>query len=430
MRNLKPLSQKAQKSIAIATLVIIALSIAASLFAFFVGTVLFENPLPKKYLEYDGWLNLLFGACGIYLGWLGLKQGIKQFIEEDVVEVTYDKDGKVINKDHFQGLIYQIMMVIALPIGGYCLGAIGSYYICRAILGVVSFLIPYLMVAAMAAGAIWYYIKVYRATPQPIVDDTPDDVDDNANISDFMKKIYKVTDVVVDFVRAYSMELKSAAIALTAIFFATTIVADGFDISFSHKSEQTQTQGYQEPNDILEVDSQSDNPFVIKNNKIANIFLGESFADLHSEYSDFYSKVTTTAKLEENEDGDERYCYTLWKGDEKFATINYNLTQQFVEQYTVYSPRIFLPNGINPTMNLRAALYSEGVTAKAIYQNGGYTIKVTANDYQIISPSKAAEALVEKAKVKIGFLSDMNPTIDLTAEDFDRQAQVEYILVR
>ena len=81
-------------------------------------------------------------------------------------------------------------------------------------------------------------------------------------------------------------------------------------------------------------------------------------------------------------------------------------------------------------MNLRAALYSEGVTAKAIYQNGGYTIKVTANGYQIMSPSKAAEALVEKAKVKIGFLSDMNPTIDLTAEDFDQKAEVEYILVR
>ena len=428
MNRFSPLSDRAKRSIGIATLVIIALSIAASLFAFFVGTVFFENPLPKKYLEYDGWLNLLFGACGIYLGWLGLKQGIKQFIEEDVVEVTYDKDGKVVDKDHFQGFIYQLMMLLLFPIGGYCLGAIGSYYICRVILGVVSFLIPYLMVAAMAAGAIWYYIKVYRAAPQPIVDDTPDDVDDNANISDFMKKIYKVTDVVVDFARAYSMELKSAAVALIAIFFATTIVADGFGISFSHKSEQTQTQGYQVPNDILEVDSQDD-PFVIKNNNIANIRLGESFADLHSEYADFYSKVTSSP-LEENEDGDERCCYTLWKGNEKVATINYNRTQQFVEQYTVYSSRIFLPNGINPTTNLRAALYSEGVTAKAIYQNGGYTIKVTANDYQIMSPSKAAEALVEKAKVKIGFLSDMNPTIDLTAEDFDQKAEVEYILVR
>ena len=428
MNRFSPLSDRAKRSIGIATLVIIALSIAASLFAFFVGTVFFENPLPKKYLEYDGWLNLLFGACGIYLGWLGLKQGIKQFIEEDVVEVTYDKDGKVVDKDHFQGFIYQLMMLLLFPIGGYCLGAIGSYYICRAILGVVSFLIPYLMVAAMAAGAIWYYIKVYRAAPQPIVDDTPDDVDDNANISDFMKKIYKVTDVVVDFARAYTMELKSAAFALVAIFFAATIVADGFGISFSHKSEQTQTQGYQEPNDILEVDSQDD-PFVIKDNNIANIRLGESFADLHSEYADFYSKVTSSP-LEENEDGDERCCYTLWKGNEKVATINYNRTQQFVEQYTVYSSRIFLPNGINPTTNLRAALYSEGVTAKAIYQNGGYTIKVTANDYQIISPSKAAEALVEKAKVKIGFLSDMNPTIDLTAEDFDQKAEVEYILVR
>ena len=428
MNRFSPLSDRAKRSIGIATLVIIALSIAASLFAFFVGTVFFENPLPKKYLEYDGWLNLLFGACGIYLGWLGLKQGIKQFIEEDVVEVTYDKDGKVVDKDHFQGFIYQLMMLLLFPIGGYCLGAIGSYYICRAILGVVSFLIPYLMVAAMAAGAIWYYIKVYRVAPQPIVDDTPDDVDDNANISDFMKKIYKVTDVVVDFARAYSMELKSAAFALIAIFFAATIVCDGFNISFNRESEQNQTQGYQEPNDILEVDSQDD-PFVIKDNNIANIRLGESFADLHSEYADFYSKVTSSP-LEENEDGDERCCYTLWKGNEKVATINYNRTQQFVEQYTVYSSRIFLPNGINPTTNLRAALYSEGVTAKAIYQNGGYTIKVTANDYQIMSPSKAAEALVDKAKVKIGFLSDMNPTIDLTAEDFDQKAEVEYILVR
>ena len=142
MNRFSPLSDRAKRSIGIATLVIIALSIAASLFAFFVGTVFFENPLPKKYLEYEGWLNLLFGACGIYLGWLGLKQGIKQFIEEDVVEVTYDKDGKIVDKDHFQGFIYQLMMLLLFPIGGYCLGAIGSYYICRVILGVVSFLIP------------------------------------------------------------------------------------------------------------------------------------------------------------------------------------------------------------------------------------------------------------------------------------------------
>lgn len=430
MRDFTPLSESAKRNVAIATLATIALSIAASLVAFFAGTVFFENPLPKNYLDYGGWLNLLFGACGIYMGWLGLKQGIKQFIEEDVVEVTYDSKGKVVNKDHFQGFVFQLMMLLLFPVAGYCLGSIGSYYICRVILGIVSFLIPYLMVVAMVAGAIWYYLKVYRAPIQPIVDDTPDDVDDNANISDFMKKIYKVTDVVVDFARAYSMEIKSAAFALVAVFFAATIVCDGFGITFHRESKQTQTQGYQVPNDILEVDSQSDDPFVIKNNKIANIFLGESFADLHSEYSDFYSKVTTTAKLEENEDGDERYCYTLWKDDEKFATINYNLTQQFVEQYTVYSPRIFLPNGINPTMNLRAALYSEGVTAKAIYQNGGYTIKVTANDYQIISPSKAAEALIDKAKVKVSLLSEFNPTIDLTAEDFDQKAEVEYILVR
>ena len=125
-----------------------------------------------------------------------------------------------------------------------------------------------------------------------------------------------------------------------------------------------------------------------------------------------------------------RCRYSLWKDKDLVATIDYNSTQQYTEQYTVYSSRIFVSNGINPTMNLRAALGQPGVSAKAIYRNGGYTIKVTANDYQIMSPSKAAESLVDKAKVKISLLSEFNPTLDLTAEDFDRQAQVEYILVR
>lgn len=163
MRDFTPLSESAKRNVAIATLATIALSIAASLVAFFAGTVFFENPLPKNYLDYGGWLNLLFGACGIYMGWLGLKQGIKQFIEEDVVEVTYDSKGKVVNKDHFQGFVFQLMMLLLFPVAGYCLGSIGSYYICRVILGIVSFLIPYLMVVAMVAGAIWYYLKVYRA---------------------------------------------------------------------------------------------------------------------------------------------------------------------------------------------------------------------------------------------------------------------------
>ena len=418
MKHFNPLSDQTRGKIGIATLAILALCIAASLIAFFAGTVLFENPLPKRFLDYDGWLNLLFGACGIYLGWLGLKQGLKQFFEEDVVEVTYDKDGKVVNEDHFQGLVYQIVMALVFPVAGYCLGSIGSYYICRLILGLISFLIPYLMVAAMVAGGIWYYLKVYRVP---------------ATIGEFIEPeegeawFSRTITQIENFAVTYPMELKSAAVAVVAIFFASTIVCDGFDISFQREKSK-QTQSYQQQNDILEVESQDD-PFVIKDNNIANIILGESFADLHSEYADFYSKVTFSP-LEANENGDERCCYTLWKGKEKFATINYNSTQQSVEQYSIYSSRAFLPNGINPTMNLRAALHSEGVTAKAIYKNGGYTIKVTANGYQIMSPSKAAESLVEKAKVKIGFLSDMNPTIDLTAEDFIPTAEVEYINVR
>ena len=427
--NFTPLSRSTQRKIAFATLTIVALCIAAALIAFFAGSVFFENPLPKKFLEYEGWLNLLFGACGIYLGWLGLKQGIKQFIEEDVVEVTYDKDGKVVNKDHFQGFIFQIVMLLVFPIAGYCIGTIGSYYICRAILGVISFLIPYLMVAAMVAGSIWYIFKVYRATPAvPAVDETADNADDS-NVSEFMKKVCKFTDGILDFATIYTMELKSLALALISILFAAMIVADGFGISFSRNDEQNQNQGYQmEQNDILEVDSQED-PFVIKNNNIANIRLGESFTDLHKEYADFYDKVTSTP-LEENEDGDVRCRYSLWKDKDLVATIDYNSTQQYTEQYVVYSSRIFLSNGINPTTNLRAALSQPGVSAKAIYRNGGFTIKVTANDYEIMSPSKAAESLVEKAKVKIGLLSEFNPNLDLTAEDFDRQAQVEYILVR
>ena len=427
--NFTPLSQSTQRKIGIATLAIVALCVIASLIAFFAGSVFFENPLPKNYLEYEGWLNLLFGACGIYLGWLGLKQGLKQFFEEDVVEVTYDKNGKVINEDHGQGFIYQVIMMLVFPIAGYCIGTIGSYYICRVILGVISFLIPYLMVAAMVAGSIWYIFKVYRATPTaPAVDDTADDADDS-NVSEFMKKVCKFTDSILDFATLYTMELKSLALALISILFAVMIVTDGFGISFSRNDEQNQNQGYQmEQNDILEVDSQED-PFVIKNNNIANIRLGESFADLHKEYADFYSKVTSTP-LEENEDGDVRCRYSLWKDKDLVATIDYNSTQQYTEQYTVYSSRIFVSNGINPTMNLRAALGQPGVSAKAIYRNGGYTIKVTANDYQIMSPSKAAESLVDKAKVKISLLSEFNPTLDLTAEDFDRQAQVEYILVR
>ena len=98
MKHFNPLSDQTRGKIGIATLAILALCIAASLIAFFAGTVFFENPLPKRFLDYDGWLNLLFGACGIYLGWLGLKQGLKQFFEEDVVEVTYDKDGKVVEE--------------------------------------------------------------------------------------------------------------------------------------------------------------------------------------------------------------------------------------------------------------------------------------------------------------------------------------------
>ena len=423
--NFTPLSQSTQRKIGIATLAIVALCVIASLIAFFAGSVFFENPLPKRFLEYDGWLNLLFGACGIYLGWLGLKQGLKQFIEEDVVEVTYDKNGKVINEDHGQGFIYQVIMMLVFPIAGYCIGTIGSYYICRAILGVISFLIPYLMVAAMVAGSIWYIFKVYRATPTaPAVDDTADDADDS-NVSEFMKKVCKFTDSILDFATVYTMELKSLALALISILFAVMIVTDGFGISISRNDEQNQNQGYQmEQNDILEVDSQED-PFVIKNNNIANIRLGESFQDLSSDYSNLYNKVTSYP-LEKNANGDERCRYTLWKDKELVATVDYNSTKQAIEYYSIYSSRVFLPNGINPTMNLRAALSQQGVSAKAVYRNGGYVISITSDGYELAT----LEPLTKEAQVKIGFLSDLNPSVELTKDDFDKQAQIEYILVR
>ena len=423
--NFTPLSQSTQRKIGIATLAIVALCVIASLIAFFAGSVFFENPLPKRFLEYEGWLNLLFGACGIYFGWLGLKQGIKQFIEEDVVEVTYDKNGKVINEDHGQGFIYQVIMMLVFPIAGYCIGTIGSYYICRAILGVISFLIPYLMVAAMVAGSIWYIFKVYRATPTaPAVDDTADDADDS-NVSEFMKKVCKFTDSILDFATVYTMELKSLALALISILFAVMIVTDGFGISFSRNRQQSHKgESGEQYNDIYEVES-SEYPLVIQEGVIANLAIGKSFQDLSSDYSNLYNKVTSYP-LEKNANGDERCRYTLWKDKELVATVDYNSTKQAIEYYSIYSSRVFLPNGINPTMNLRAALSQQGVSAKAVYRNGGYVISITSDGYELAT----LEPLTKEAQVKIGFLSDLNPSVELTKDDFDKQAQIEYILVR
>ena len=221
------------------------------------------------------------------------------------------------------------------------------------------------------------------------------------------------------------MELKSLALALISILFAVMIVTDGFGISFSRNRQQSHKgESGEQYNDIYEVES-SEYPLVIQEGVIANLAIGKSFQDLSSDYSNLYNKVTSYP-LEKNANGDERCRYTLWKDKELVATVDYNSTKQAIEYYSIYSSRVFLPNGINPTMNLRAALSQQGVSAKAVYRNGGYVISITSDGYELAT----LEPLTKEAQVKIGFLSDLNPSVELTKDDFDKQAQIEYILVR
>ena len=91
---------------------------------------------------------------------------------------------------------------------------------------------------------------------------------------------------------------------------------------------------------------------------------------------------------------------------------------------------IMIQNGITENKN-ELVVYRKAPKFVPAGQSTQMIIGATPeNDYQIMSPSKAAEALIDKAKVKVSLLSEFNPTIDLTAEDFDQKAEVEYILVR
>lgn len=411
MKQFLPLTTNTQRKIAIATLVAVALSLIASLVAIFAGTVLFENPMPKNFLEYDGWLGLICGACGIGLGGLGLVYGVQQFFNEDVVEVTKDKYGNVIDENRGNGVVLQIMIMLAAPLLGYMLGTIVSYYILYAILAVVSFILPYLMVVGMVTVGIWYFLNIYRTLGMPTdADDKDDSTDDKPAPK---STILKILDIVGKFCNAYSMELKSALIALAALFCAATIVVDGFDIKL--RSQQQATESFD---------------FTIMYGGVGTLKLGAEFYDSPSGSAGFYNDIRTE-RVEGSTDENPEYIYSLYLDDELVASFQSSPAKNcMVDSYKVHSSRISLPNGVHPGMPLRKALKDDSVKAKATYNGKGYTISVTSNTYDLISPEAAAKALVKEAHIKCSFLDQFNTSIELTGSDFTKDAVVEFIHIR
>lgn len=148
------------------TTAVLGLATVLSIVAVFVGGVSFSNPLPGNPFDYDGWLHLLIFPFALVGGFYGLKIGVKQFFEEDWETVTVERDtGKVVNRDRMDGCVNQLFVMLLSPLLGYAIAYAIVYYILYAILAVFSFILPYLILLAMAAGVGFFYTLVVKAKP-------------------------------------------------------------------------------------------------------------------------------------------------------------------------------------------------------------------------------------------------------------------------
>ena len=411
---------------ALVSLVLMSLSAIAAIVAVFVGDVSFANPLTGNMFTDHTWLRVIFYPVAFAGGCYGLYHGVKQLFTEDVVEVTVDSSGKVVDKDHMNGCIYQIMQMFLMPVFGAFVAYAIAYYILYVILAVGAFLLPYLLIAAMVFGVVRYALRYrkMKRQPAPAAEETAENVQAEPESAAGQKPVGRMASIrrsIGAFFRAFRNPIVSVVLAVVYIVIGSLMVVSGFHLGRPAATVDPVTGQVVEPQ-----------KFVATADGIGSLVFGKPFADNSNSGEGLYNRVEKKASNDRYAEAG-MYDYTLWWNDEKVAVFTVTSASPELYSILVYSPRVSLENGLCPTMSVREAGKKKGVEMTAMYDEMGgsqdsYFISVTCDNANAVFDDES-KLLSDQGRKKCGALNSTNSEIKLQPEDFSKDAKIDALLV-
>lgn len=384
----------------------ILLTVATLLMVIF-GKVVFHNPLPPRMLDYKGWMALFFVPSLLYFGFLGLKLAFKFYGDVELEEVTTDSQGREVSRDSFSGWILKLFITLAMPIAGALAGYALAYYIFYYILQVASAFFPYIVVVLMAVGLVWYYLRAVRPMTAAVASGTLNRYEGN-------EEEERLSRIIYDTYKYYEIEVLTVVALLLYIAGATIILSEGFRSVGALRVSTEQ----------IALNSSSDSPtgpnhFVAEESGVANLHLGTTFVNNPAASQGLYNRS------ERYEEG-----YQLYYDEEHVASVVIDQSTQRIFQIKVFTPRVYLDNGIHAGMELRKLIGKSGIVVNAAsnYYGEGYVLSVEVDGVARFVTEEYTRFLSEQGLDRCyNEVTLTNNGISLKREDVKPNVKIEYM---
>lgn len=400
------------KTLAWITLAVLLLGTLLSTLAIFVGGVNFSNPLPQNPFKNESEIViLLIAPFQIAAAISALKWSFKMFFNEDWETVIVDKTtGKEVGRDKFDGCVTQLMVAIATPILAAVITYMVLYTLIFFFMQVASFVLPFLIPAAMLIVALlygWFFILKH----------TPEEPAEMAEEGESLGWLDKAEEF---YIRHKGLIVSSF---LLIVYLASTIAL--LVAGFGPEPTASQTEGEYQLDAHHRVEHRGGKAyFVADYGKTGSLQLGEAFVDNSNSDEGLYNRIerTETADCQ----GEKAYNLNLYMNDEHVGHIYYIPSQPELKAYTIFTPRVSLPNGIHPGMSLREAMEGGEVYATATYypEKGNFGLEVTSCGRGLMTEEEAKAALTEQALKRCKALSASDRWLSLEAKDFKKSTTV------
>ncbi len=411
------MKKKTEKNLLWATLGILILSTLLSALAIFVGGITFSNPLPSNPFDNKSELVMLIIApFQLLAGFSALMWSLKMFFGEDWETVTYDKNGREVNRDKFDGCITQLMVAIGVPILAALITYMVLYYLIYLFMQVASFLLPILIPAAMVLVLVLFGWSVLRGSAPEAAPAKEEPVEGEK--SGWWSKL---TGLVARHKRLIVAGL------LTLIYLASAIALLDAGFSLFSESETDSPHHTDEADAHYTVTKRNGKSYFECDyyGKSGSLQLGKPFVDHSSSDEGFYNRIERTTALDK--EGNSCYDLNLYMNDEHVAHIRQKRSERTLTAYTIFTERVSLPNGIHPGMSLHEAMETGEVYATATYypEKGTFGLEVTSCGRLLLTEKEAMKALSDRGLERCQReLSASNLWLNLEAKDFKKDCKV------
>lgn len=400
---------------------ILLLSTALSVVAIFVGSIDFSNPLPQNPFDNKSKLVMLIIAPFqlIAVIW-ALKHAFKMFFGEDWVTVTYDKQGREVERDHFDGCITQLMVAIGTPLLAGVITYMVLYYVIFFFMQLGSFLLPFLIPTAMLVVSLlfgWRMLRNPKEEPVPEVIEKAETTEAaEPEVNSWMTRLE-------DLIITYKRPLISTILTLIYLASAIALLHAGFGSQEEKSTEEDFTVEVDPHHRIIKKFGKS--YFICDYGKAGSLQLGAPFVDRSSSDEGLYNRIERKEIIDSN--GKTCRELNLYMNDEHVGRLFLNPTNPILNAYTIFTDRVSLPNGIHPGMKLNKAMETDEVYATATYypEKGEFGVTVTSCGRDLLTEEEALQSLSEYGMEHCQKeLSASNRWLRLGPKDFKKSTKV------